>query len=183
MFSNVSVFWKDETGFSQVTTFVLAIYFMLLICGLSIDMTRLRLVQGNLVVACDSASLSGALTAEPVKDSIQIIPMYDNNGNLIGLQEIDEWKAKITSPEVAENSALSSFLVNATDLTSIRGVSFDTSGDWRSEVVGDDSYKVSARARVRTIFAGAVGLLVGNSSFVNIPVSATGTARAVVKEQ
>lgn len=175
-------FLTDERGFAQVTFSVLMMFFMLLVCGLSVDMGRLRLAQGNLIVACDSASLSGAMTADILRDS-EYVPVYDGHGNIIRIQENVSWEARITSAERAGEAARSAFILNAADLAPARGVSFDEAGDWRGEVVGNDSYKVSARAVVRAIFAGAVGLLTGNSSFLNIPVTATGTARAITDIQ
>jgi len=172
---------RDDRGFSQITFSVLAMFFLLLIAGLASDMERLRLVQGNLVVACDAGSLSGAMTADVMKD-VASAPEYDKDGNLIGIKEDVRLYARINSLDRAKEKALSAFVLNGNDLTDERGVSFDSTGDLRGEVVGtDDSYKVSARARVRTFFAGAVGLLTGNRSFLSMPVSAAGTARAVVE--
>jgi len=180
VFSRVSNLIRDERGFSQITFSVMAMFFLLLIAGLASDMGRLRLVQGNLVVACDSSSLSGAMTADAIKESTAA-PEYDSSGNVVGIHEDVRWHAQINSSERAANAALSAFSLNSSDLTAARGVSFNSTSDWRGEMVGIDSYKVSARAKVRTFFAGAVGLITGSTSFIDMPVSATGTARAVVK--
>lgn len=175
-------FLTDERGFSQVTTSTLIMFFTLLICGLSIDMGRLRLAQGNLIVACDSAALSGAMTADKIRNA-EYAPVYDGSGNIIEIKENVTWEAQITSEDRAEESARSAFVLNALELSAPRGVTFDDSSDWRGEIVNNDSYKVSARAVVRTVFAGAAGLLTGNTAFLNIPVTATGTARAVADTQ
>ncbi|WP_152947166.1 TadE/TadG family type IV pilus assembly protein [Desulfofundulus thermobenzoicus] len=201
---------RDEDGFLPLFI-ALALPIIIFAWGLAVDFGRAHIARAELQTASDAGALAAALTAEPVPVDIEYVPItetveetvtvpatdengnviLDENGNPVMVEKtetkevikevreiVHEWKAVIKDETKAESEARAAFAANSGRFPQ-QGVEL---GGWTGDQISEDSYYISANARMKAPWAGAAAaMMTGDRSYYKIPVSAKGTGQAVPK--
>lgn len=167
--------FRNEKGLFWTITSLMCIPVTMLLAGIFFDLARALWVKQQTQTAVDAAALAGAMTGQLVDTTIEI-PIYDSNGNLIGVQQQTTWSVQIDQVQ-ADQQAQLLYNLNIGQLS--KELAFCPSSDVSGQVPTPDSYASKLTGgNVSTILLGKIMSLYGYS-LTSFPINVNGTAKAV----
>jgi len=177
-------FLRSERGTAYVVFWAFMLPMLLALIGLGADVSRVQAVHTKLQTSADAAALAAVQTAQPVL-TYSYVPVYDANGNLIGLQRVITGDTyEIQDPDQAGQAADTAFNLNMQNMTQSQNVTVRSSEGQiysrriEAQPANRDSYTYWASANVLTFYLGPAMKMVdpNGPDYSQFPVSVVGTA-------